>query len=89
MVERLKIVTERKQAVTRGADGDLISLYDSILIATDGSETSNLAVRNGLEIAKNNSSEVTVLYVFDTEYYAAATGSVPSAEAIKNLSNVV
>lgn len=87
--ERLKIIAEGKQAVTREADGDLISLYDSILIATDGSKTSNLAVRNGLEIAKNNSSEVTVLYVFDTEYYAAATGSVPSAEAIKNLSNVV
>ncbi|MDD4245173.1 MAG: MFS transporter [Candidatus Methanomethylophilaceae archaeon] len=89
IAERLKIVTERKQAVTQRADGDFISLYDSILIATDGSETSNLAVRNGLEIAKINASEVTALYVFDTEYYATTNGSVPSAEAIKNLSNTV
>jgi nucleotide-binding universal stress UspA family protein len=65
------------------------SLYDSILIATDGSETGNLAVRKGLDIARINISKVTAIFVFDTEYYVSATGNVPSAEDIKSLSNKV
>ncbi|MFA7185750.1 MAG: universal stress protein, partial [Victivallales bacterium] len=66
---------------------DFKSLYESILIATDGSETSKLAVRNGLDIARNNSSKVTALYVFDAEYYASVTGSVPTADYIRELGN--
>jgi len=89
IIERRNIIRKRKDIVTRKATGDHVSLYDSILIATDGSETSNLAVRNGLDMAKNNVSKVTALYVFDAEYYAAVTGSAPSAESVTNLGNTV
>lgn len=89
MAERRTIVKERKHAELVRTSETFVSLYDSILIATDGSETSNLAVRNGLEIAKNNASKVTALYVFDAEYYTTTAGSVPSAEAIKDLSSMV
>ncbi|MGE0014930.1 MAG: MFS transporter [Candidatus Methanomethylophilaceae archaeon] len=78
----------RKKVVEREPSG-FASLYDSILIATDGSETGNLAVSKGLDIARINVSKVTALFVFDTEYYASATGYVPSAEDIKSLSNKV
>ena len=79
--------TERKLIAETRRPSDFKSLYESILIATDGSEISNLAVRNGLDIARNNSSKVTVLYVFDAEYYTSATGGVPTADDIRKLGN--
>lgn len=82
-----KTKAERKIIAETKRPSDFKSLYESILIATDGSETSKLAVRNGLDIARNNSSKVTALYVFDAEYYASVTGSVPTADYIRELGN--
>lgn len=84
-----KAKIRRRHIADAKRSSDFKSLYDSILIATDGSEISKLAVRNGLDIARNNSSKVTALYVFDAEYYASTTGSPPTAETVKNISNNV
>jgi len=89
MVYGRKAKEDRKRAMGQREPSRFESLYDSILIATDGSETGNLAVRKGLDIARINISKVTALFVFDTEYYVSATGNVPSAEDIKGLSNKV
>ncbi len=89
MVYGRKAKEDRKRAMGQREPSRFESLYDSILIATDGSETGNLAVRKGLDIARINISKVTALFVFDTEYYVSATGNVPSAEDINSLSNKV
>ncbi len=89
MVYGRKAKEDRKRAMGQREPSRFESLYDSILIATDGSETGNLAARKGLDIARINISKVTALFVFDTEYYVSATGNVPSAEDIKGLSNKV
>lgn len=89
MVYGRKAKEDRKRAMGQREPSRFEFLYDSILIATDGSETGNLAVRKGLDIARINISKVTALFVFDTEYYVSATGNVPSAEDIKGLSNKV
>ncbi len=89
MVYGRKAKEDRKRAMGQREPSRFESLYDSILIATDGSETGNLAVRKGLDIARINISKVTALFVFDTEYYVSATGNVPSAEDINSLSNKI
>ena len=89
MISRQRSKEEKKRTAEQREPSRFASLYDSILIATDGSETSNLAVRKGLDIARINVSKVTAIFVFDTEYYASATGNVPSSEDIKSLSNKV
>jgi nucleotide-binding universal stress UspA family protein len=41
-------------------------MFKNILIATDGSETSQMAARMGVELAKNHGSKVVAVYVADT-----------------------
>jgi MFS family permease len=71
------------------SDNEFKQEFDNILIATDGSENSMNAVRIGLNIAKNNNSSVTALYVFDSDYYATIVPDLPSAEDIKRLGDTV
>ncbi|MCK9323616.1 MAG: MFS transporter [Candidatus Methanomethylophilaceae archaeon] len=85
LVTRPRAKTERKVIAVESTT-EFVSLYDKILIATDGSEVSKFAVTKGLDIARNNVSKVTALYVFDPEYYVNSTGSVLSADEVRSLS---
>ncbi|UAL07259.1 MAG: MFS transporter [Candidatus Methanogranum gryphiswaldense] len=71
------------------SDKEFKQEFDRILIATDGSQNSMNAVRIGLNIAKNNNSSVTALYVFDSDYYSTIVPDMPSAEDIKHLGETV
>ncbi len=46
------------------------SMYSTILVPTDGSENSNFAVQNAINIAKKNRSSITAMFVVDVERYA-------------------
>jgi nucleotide-binding universal stress UspA family protein len=60
-------------------------MYKRILIPVDGSEVSNHALAEGLDLAKALGSDVTVLYVVDT-----AVASIPDAESgISNIELII
>ncbi len=67
---------------------DIVPEFERILLATDGSSNSRVAVRTALKIAKNSGSKVTALYVFDSESYATNV-TMPSATDIRNLGDAV
>jgi nucleotide-binding universal stress UspA family protein len=58
--------------------------FDRILIPTDGSPTSHVALETGLEMARLMDSEVTGLYVMDNSAYAAFPGEL-EWDAIKDM----
>ena len=63
-------------------------MYDKILIPTDGSATSELAVEHGLELARAMSSEVTFLHVLEnplTAGYATPETLPYSAQLYQDL----
>lgn len=45
-------------------------MYDTILVATDGSASANRAVTHALEQAEQHGSELHAVYVVDTEKYS-------------------
>lgn len=55
-------------------------MYEHILVATDGSENSNLAAQKAVQIAAKNGSEVTAIFAIDTERYSNIAGSYSSEE---------
>lgn len=55
-----------------------VQMYESILVATDGSDSCRYAVESAVNTAKKNGAHLTALYVFDPEAYFAA-GSEYSA----------
>ena len=59
------------------------SMYSSILVATDGSENSEYAVRNAVNIAKKNAAPLTVLYVIDPTSLSNLAGALDSKENIE------
>jgi MFS family permease len=79
------VVKDESGAFTSRSEYNDEVVFKKILIATDGSDNSKYAVKNGLKIAKNNSSNVTVLYVFDPEIYVNSTGSIYSATELKQI----
>lgn len=58
--------------------------FDDILIPTDGSKTSQVALETGIEMARLMGSEVTGLYVMDNSAYAAFPGEL-EWDAIKDM----
>ncbi|MBE6526222.1 MAG: MFS transporter [Thermoplasmata archaeon] len=64
--------------------GEFPSMYSSILVATDGSENSDYAVRNAVNIAKKNGAPLTVLYVIDPSSLSNIAGALDSAENIES-----
>lgn len=61
------------------------SMYDTILIATDGSQYSMFAADKAMNIAKKNDSEVTAIFVFDAERYSGLSGNMYSADELRDL----
>ena len=59
------------------------SMYDSVLVATDGSENSDFAVRNAVNIAKKNDAPLTVLFVIDPSAMSNLAGALDSSENIE------
>lgn len=57
-------------------------MYRSILVATDGSENSDFAVRNAVNIAKKNSAPLVVLYVIDPDKMGGLAGALDTSENI-------
>ncbi len=58
--------------------------FERILIPTDGSPTSQVALETGIEMARLMDSEVTGLYVMDNSAYAAFPGEL-EWDAIKDM----
>jgi nucleotide-binding universal stress UspA family protein len=58
--------------------------FDRVLIPTDGSHTSKVALETGIEMARLMDSEVTGLYVMDNSAYAAFPGEL-EWDAIKDM----
>jgi nucleotide-binding universal stress UspA family protein len=63
-------------------------MYKRILIATDGSELANKAVKQGLELAKSLDATVTVVTVTDP-WPAAEVSGVISANPVKEYESIV
>lgn len=53
-------------------------MYKNILIPTDGSDASQVALQQGLELAKNLSSSVTVLFAIENPFLSTWGGFAPS-----------
>ena len=49
-------------------------MYQHILLPTDGSELSGLAIRSGIQLAKSIGARVTGLYVIEESHVAAGIG---------------
>ena len=62
-------------------------MYERILIATDGSECSARAIREGVLIAKSNASLVTLLYVVDDSTVTSNAGDPSAAERLRREAN--
>lgn len=60
-------------------------MYKRILIATDGSEYSKQAVKEGLNIAKGLGATVVAVYVIDTSVYA----SIPPDALVFDIASVL
>jgi len=58
------------------------SMYRSVLVATDGSENSDFAVRNAVNIAKKNGAPLTVLFVIDPDKMSGLAGALDTSENI-------
>jgi len=56
-------------------------MFDKILIPTDGSEFTKVAINKGLELAKCTGGRVTALYVIDQTLFA----NIPVDSAITNV----
>ena len=57
-------------------------MYRSVLVATDGSENSDFAVRNAVNIAKKNGAPLTVLFVIDPDKMSGLAGALDTSENI-------
>lgn len=58
-------------------------MYDTILVATDGSGSANRAVTHALEQAEQHGAEVHAIYVVDTDRYAEPALSSAELETIE------
>jgi nucleotide-binding universal stress UspA family protein len=58
------------------------SMYRSVLVATDGSENSEFAVKNAVNIAKKNNAALTVLFVLDPSNLSGLAGALDTSENI-------
>jgi nucleotide-binding universal stress UspA family protein/predicted MFS family arabinose efflux permease len=61
---------------------DMPSMYRSVLVATDGSENSEFAVKNAVNIAKKNNAALTVLFVLDPSNLSGLAGALDTSENI-------
>lgn len=68
---------------------DEIQMYSSILVPTDGSESSNYAVCKAIDIAKKNRSEITALFVVDLDRYTGLVGSITASESVMGMGNKI
>jgi nucleotide-binding universal stress UspA family protein len=53
-------------------------MYKNILIPTDGSEISNVALRHGLELAKGLGASVTILFAVENPFTSTWGGFAPT-----------
>lgn len=58
-------------------------MYDTILVATDGSAPANRAVTHALEQAEQHGTELHAVYVVDTEKYSEPALSAAELETIE------
>ena len=81
---------EAPKAVPLPADfSDSPSMYKSVLVATDGSENSEFAVKNAVNIAKKNGAALTVLYVIDPDNLSGLAGALDTSENIADAAREV
>ena len=62
-------------------------MYERILIATDGSDCSARAIREGVLVAKSSASLVTLLYVVDDSTIVSDAGDPQAAERLRREAN--
>ncbi len=60
-----------------------VSMYRTILVPTDGSEHSDFAVRNAVNIAKKNRSSITAVFVVEAERYSGLGDGRPTGEMMR------
>ncbi len=63
----------------------MMKLFEKILIATDGSEKNQPAVRKGLEIARECGSTLYAIYVIDETPFTSAQAEVSTADVYTRL----
>jgi len=63
-----------------GRPASVASMYDTILVPTDGSDPANRAVEHGLELAERFGATLHALYVVDTRRYGEP--ALSSAEIV-------
>ncbi len=79
--ESATVLTETVKAERPISDD--FSMYSTILVPTDGSENSNFAVNNAINIAKKNRSSITAMFVIDVERYAGLSEGMFVAEKMR------
>ena len=79
--ERSPIVMPKPASVPVNLSG-APSMYSSVLVATDGSDNSDFAVRNAVNIAKKNGAPLTVLFVLDPDKMSGLAGALDTSENI-------
>lgn len=62
-------------------------MYKHILVALDGSQTSDLALKEAMTLAKENKSVVKAINVIDAYHVSPATDFVSIKEVVDSLSN--
>ncbi|MBR4180559.1 MAG: universal stress protein, partial [Candidatus Methanomethylophilaceae archaeon] len=60
-----------------------VSMYNVILVPTDGSENSNYAVDKAINIAKKNRSSITAIFVIDAEKYSGLGDGKSTGEMMR------
>ena len=61
------------------------SMYRRILVATDGSRSSDFAVNAAVNIAKKNNAELTVLFVMDPDSVSSIAGPSGTTDDLKTM----
>ncbi len=77
-----KTIEKRTPVVKTTAAIPDVQMYRDILVPTDGSDNSNYAVNNAVNIARKNNASVTALYVFESDRYSGMMGNMYSAEKV-------
>lgn len=82
-----KMTDQREQAghasAGTSAMKEVPAMYGSVMVATDGSENSDIAVKHAIAICKKNNAVLTVLFVLDPDSQPGLAGSLDNAENIR------
>ncbi len=79
-----EITIEKDDSTPKAVVAD-VQMYASILVPTDGSENSNYAVEQAVNIARKNDASVTAIYVFESDRYSGMMGNMYSADKVMEI----